>query len=338
MSIRFACPKCASVLKIADRKAGSEVTCPKCSQRIIVPAPDLSPRPGILVETGPALSLGPDDNPTIVSSPSPPFIEPPSRVQYEAVEDRTVNAKSESHHSEPQDLPDDDDDDGETWYRQQKRKRILVRRWRITTLSALAISLVLFFVPWVNITVLGKGNVSLSTQSGFQLIFAGDSPSALVKPFVKTLEEEENRKLRQQGLDPAKVRMEYVVEHGVFRLIVYPLGLGIAAALVFFSKPTSRNLCRVGGVLLGTWLIAFVPFAWSSPTEDAIIATLVKEKGILLGIATSSFIGVHYTTGFSVALWVMVLTILGQVAFLVLVAEPGSIRRTWKAVADGYDR
>ena len=39
MSIRFACPKCASVLKIADRKAGAEVSCPKCGQMLVVPSP-----------------------------------------------------------------------------------------------------------------------------------------------------------------------------------------------------------------------------------------------------------------------------------------------------------
>ena len=39
MPIRFLCPNCGQVLSIGRRKAGIEVTCPKCRQSVTVPAP-----------------------------------------------------------------------------------------------------------------------------------------------------------------------------------------------------------------------------------------------------------------------------------------------------------
>lgn len=35
--IRFACPRCKSVLESPDHKAGSKVACPKCQQRLLIP-------------------------------------------------------------------------------------------------------------------------------------------------------------------------------------------------------------------------------------------------------------------------------------------------------------
>lgn len=37
--IRFACPRCKSVLEAPDPKAGSKVACPKCQQRLQIPIP-----------------------------------------------------------------------------------------------------------------------------------------------------------------------------------------------------------------------------------------------------------------------------------------------------------
>lgn len=37
MPIRFRCPGCEGLLSIARRKAGQEITCPKCSELVIVP-------------------------------------------------------------------------------------------------------------------------------------------------------------------------------------------------------------------------------------------------------------------------------------------------------------
>jgi hypothetical protein len=40
--IRFACPRCKSVLESPDEKAGGKVNCPKCQQRLQVPVPPRS--------------------------------------------------------------------------------------------------------------------------------------------------------------------------------------------------------------------------------------------------------------------------------------------------------
>lgn len=96
MSIHFACPNCASVMKIADRKAGAEVSCPKCGQRIIVPTPDNAHRPGILVEDGPPrpepepdevlpTPLPPPPLPYEIDTQDPPDSEP-SEMDAEEVE------------------------------------------------------------------------------------------------------------------------------------------------------------------------------------------------------------------------------------------------------------
>jgi hypothetical protein len=53
--IRFACPRCKSVLESVDDKAGQKIACPKCQQRLQIPLPPptrtiLAP----LVSSGPA--------------------------------------------------------------------------------------------------------------------------------------------------------------------------------------------------------------------------------------------------------------------------------------------
>lgn len=54
--IRFACPRCKSVLKAPDRKAGSKVACPKCQQRLQIPI--LPPQNKTIM--APFVGYGPD--------------------------------------------------------------------------------------------------------------------------------------------------------------------------------------------------------------------------------------------------------------------------------------
>src|SRR5438105_3396387 len=41
MPIRFRCPHCDQLMGIARRKTGLTVRCPRCSEAVVVPAPDL---------------------------------------------------------------------------------------------------------------------------------------------------------------------------------------------------------------------------------------------------------------------------------------------------------
>lgn len=40
MPIRFRCVYCEKLLSIARRKAGTVVTCPNCTEKLIVPTPE----------------------------------------------------------------------------------------------------------------------------------------------------------------------------------------------------------------------------------------------------------------------------------------------------------
>src|SRR5262245_38768316 len=37
--IRFACPSCNAAFTVPEEKAGHKATCPRCRQRILIPAP-----------------------------------------------------------------------------------------------------------------------------------------------------------------------------------------------------------------------------------------------------------------------------------------------------------
>ena len=70
MPIHFRCPSCYALLSIARRKAGQEVTCPKCKEQVIVPTPpDPEDEKTVAVSTDAAL----------LQSPYHPVSEPPRR-------------------------------------------------------------------------------------------------------------------------------------------------------------------------------------------------------------------------------------------------------------------
>lgn len=109
MPIRFACEHCESTLSVSSRKAGQEVTCPKCRQKTPVPQASLQPVPAATaaqkptresisepkaksepaakseapaksepVSPAPAPLLSPTPTSSIAPpAPSPPAIEPP---------------------------------------------------------------------------------------------------------------------------------------------------------------------------------------------------------------------------------------------------------------------
>lgn len=66
--IKFACPTCQTKLRIANTKAGAEIDCPRCSQRLIVPTPSSVPKLGIVRED--SFHIGPPLLPVIPTSPT----------------------------------------------------------------------------------------------------------------------------------------------------------------------------------------------------------------------------------------------------------------------------
>lgn len=77
MMIRFACPVCRSVLSVPEAAAGKKGSCPKCGQRLQVPAPRGAIVLGDLLPESPAepAPLSSEEN----LPPPPTFADPPPR-------------------------------------------------------------------------------------------------------------------------------------------------------------------------------------------------------------------------------------------------------------------
>jgi DNA-directed RNA polymerase subunit RPC12/RpoP len=74
--IRFACPACKKVLKVADDGAGKKVNCPGCGQRLLIPA---APMPVVPVRDRVVLAEAPPSPPT--SSPVSASRSAPPKVR-----------------------------------------------------------------------------------------------------------------------------------------------------------------------------------------------------------------------------------------------------------------
>lgn len=70
MPIRFRCPGCEGLLSIARRKAGQEITCPKCSELVIVPP---------LQDDATELDMDPIPEKVVVTPPPPKLPDKPPK-------------------------------------------------------------------------------------------------------------------------------------------------------------------------------------------------------------------------------------------------------------------
>ena len=97
MPIRFACEHCNSVLSVSSRKAGLDVTCPKCRQK--------TPVPQVVRETA---AVGAATKP-ISEAPSPSLPAPAAAEDVAApTSEPSTVAEVESVPPQPTSLPDDD--------------------------------------------------------------------------------------------------------------------------------------------------------------------------------------------------------------------------------------
>jgi hypothetical protein len=81
--LRFACPSCQAVLKAPEGREGAHVSCPRCGQRLQVPAapanPDPLPAPPALVEsTADRFRADPPPREAKVMEPEPQIEDPPA--------------------------------------------------------------------------------------------------------------------------------------------------------------------------------------------------------------------------------------------------------------------
>jgi DNA-directed RNA polymerase subunit RPC12/RpoP len=168
MPINFACPRCTRKLSIATRKAGAEVTCPGCKQRIIVPTPTDEPLPGILIQSG--------------QGQHEPLTELPE------LNDHTPIDELDEVDGSDRDIRDSRDDDDRLPIRRRKQRVSPVALFGVGFL-ALAV-VVLVVVAIVRSDRAAKQNLKSSakqTQKGGQPVGkartdAGDTPNPRLEP------------------------------------------------------------------------------------------------------------------------------------------------------------
>jgi hypothetical protein len=94
MPIRFACPRCKQLLGVAVRKAGTQVTCPKCKSAIAVPTADEAATGSFLASH--PIEPNPTEAPDVMSRFATPEIEETlnSLIVYDRPADGTSAART----------------------------------------------------------------------------------------------------------------------------------------------------------------------------------------------------------------------------------------------------
>lgn len=84
MSVRFACPRCGTKLKVGDELSGQVVACPGCGQRLDVPR---APAP---VKPAPARRPTVAVNSSHADEDEPPLVKPLPHIDHEELIDMTA--------------------------------------------------------------------------------------------------------------------------------------------------------------------------------------------------------------------------------------------------------
>lgn len=84
MAIRFACQRCGKLLGIASRKAGSEIDCPRCGFRQVVPTEEAAAAALALGHSTPTREVVEDASDVMVYDDQPAVVETPRRPLPEA--------------------------------------------------------------------------------------------------------------------------------------------------------------------------------------------------------------------------------------------------------------
>jgi len=210
--IRFQCPACRTVMKCDDRKAGQKVSCPKCGQRLLIPAPaaptgrDHTALGKLPAESAPSaasppwLSVAP--TPQVSAPPPPPASAqcPRCAALLTVPPDLAGKAGNCPRCGSPISFPD-------TLFapavsvaappeplllnpeQVENLKRSAAGVGRFVSLPFLAFVLVLGFLPWVEVSCSGPKQVALDvkfTQSGYQAVYGGlDAPPGIEEAVQK---------------------------------------------------------------------------------------------------------------------------------------------------------
>lgn len=188
--IRFACPVCRSVLAVPEHAVGKKGSCPKCGQRLQIPAP--SQNHTLLGISAPKKST---DGATPLVSPVEADWQhsPPIREQVAA--SRVCPSETPSEQS-PAFAPTAS---RRPWY-------------RLASPTFLIGAIVLFFLPWVDIRCsAANGEKTIASQSGFQMICGGYS----LHPALESPAIDQAREMRE------KLGLEYLSFAPLFAVFLW---------------------------------------------------------------------------------------------------------------------
>jgi DNA-directed RNA polymerase subunit RPC12/RpoP len=281
--IRFTCPSCRSVLECADSKAGSKVACPKCGQRLLIPAPATPRNKTVLGKLVPVAE--------IMHAPPPdtalPFAPPDVDVSVPCV--------------------------GNLVARSSKR----ANRWRFLSPSFLLLAIIVTPLPWVQVSCSGgsESGKILVSQSGLQSAYGGMS----LHPALE-VEREKDERLRREGkLPPGRKPIEWGALDSFALFIILSLGF-LSAGIIFgvsITRPGARRFLIGGTAVLSLGALALqsvVGFPLERRVHRARVEMAMENgRNTTDSQIISAFaIDVRYTAWF----WLAILFHLGAIAVL----------------------
>jgi hypothetical protein len=227
-----------------------------------------------------------------------------------------------------------------------------VALWRAITLTALGVSFLCFFLPWVRYSIVipfprqlidsrmrdplevefgNKSGVRISrdrvefefaSQSGLQTTFALFSLQPALDRWVKMEMEKTESEWRQAGKNPMDEWLKRSKPFMAPWLLLYPLALGIAGFVSLVSRPGNGSCLTVGGLVCTTGLLLLVQFGmFGPPVVSAFYDHFAKEGSPGAAFLLSLVLDVRYTFWFGLAVFGIVVAIVTQVVFFVLVSK-----------------
>ena len=151
--IEFLCPACRARLRISQRKAATEIRCPKCNRRVIVPTPPDRPLEGILIDSDSApVSTPPQRDPVPAGRNHETLPDPTAPEPFDLDECHSEQhaEKPAATPAEPPPLPASNpveeslDDEEENYVPIRRRRR--QSRWRTPLLTLVAACCSAFFL------------------------------------------------------------------------------------------------------------------------------------------------------------------------------------------------
>lgn len=244
--IRFACPRCKAVCDAPPKSAGQSAACPRCGQRLVIPGstpPHTSPRPDWMESPQPE-TVGSDEprgRPIAAVQTSSPAVPRPAARE----ENQATGSAPELRRSP----------------------------WRIVRYSTLLLALLLFPLPWVEVSCSppGGGGGLAVTQSGLQAAYGGRS----LAPFAEKYTAEVGREMAKAGA-PRQQRGEAdkgnVVEKRLPPaplMLLFPLIVASGLGISFTRLPAAGRVAGTAAALALALMLVQAAIGFPVPNQLA---------------------------------------------------------------------